>query len=90
MQELYGSQDEHGVLDGESEPEPGAGSAGVAEAGSERLERYHRVGVRTGEEPARRNRTQSRTGDQGEWRSLQSEEGGKKSGERKIPARQEY
>lgn len=52
MQELYGSQDEHGVLGGEGEPEQGERSRSVAEAGSERLERHHRVGVRTGEEPA--------------------------------------
>ena len=45
MQELYGSQDEHGVLDGEGEQEPGAGSGGMAEAGSERVERHHRVGM---------------------------------------------
>ncbi len=52
MQELYGSQDEYGVLGGEGEPEPGAGSGGVAETGGERLERHHRVGMRAGEEPA--------------------------------------
>ena len=52
MQELYGSQNEHGVLDGEGEPEQGAGPGSMAEAGSERMERHHRVGVRTGKEPA--------------------------------------
>ena len=55
MQELYGSQDEHGVLGDKSEPEPGAGPGGVAQAGSERLERHHRVGVRAGEKPAGRH-----------------------------------
>ena len=51
MQELYGSKDEHGVLGGEGEPEPGKGSEGVAEAGGERMECHHRVGVRTEEKP---------------------------------------
>lgn len=74
MQELYGSQDPHGFLDGEGEPEPGAGPGGVAEARSERLERHHRVGVRTGEKPAGRNRFQCRKRDQGERRALQSKE----------------
>lgn len=84
MQELYGSQDEHGVLDGEGEPEPGAGPGGVAQAGSKGLERHHRMGVRTGEKPVRRNRFQSRKRDQGERRALQSKEGGKKGRERKV------
>lgn len=52
VQELYGSQDEYGVLGGEGEPEPGAGSRGMAQAGSERMERHYRVGMRAGEEPA--------------------------------------
>lgn len=52
MQELYSSQDQHGVLDGEGKPEPGARSGGMEEAGGERMERHHRMGVRTGEEPA--------------------------------------
>ena len=84
MQELYGSKDQHGVLDGEGEPEPRAGPRGVAQAGSERLERHHRVGVRTGEEPAGGYRFQSRSGDQGERRTLQSKEGRAKGGKKKV------
>ena len=87
MQELYGSQDENGVLDGEGKPEPGTGSGGVAQTGSERMERHYRVGVRTGEESAGGNRIQSCKGDQGERRALQSEEGGKEGRKRKISAR---
>ena len=66
MQELYGSQNEHGVLDGEGEPEQGAGPGSMAEAGSERMERHHRVGVRTGQKPAGGNRHQGRSRDQSE------------------------
>lgn len=55
MQELYGSKDQHGFLGGEGKPEPGERSGSVAEAGSERMERHYRVGVRAGEEPAERH-----------------------------------
>ena len=45
MQQVYGAEDEYGVLDGEGGAQSGAGSGGLAEVGGPWLGGRHRVGM---------------------------------------------
>ena len=45
LQELHGSENQHGVLGGQGRSKPRAGPGSLTQAGGERLERHHRLGV---------------------------------------------
>ena len=49
VQELYGAQEQYGVLGGQGRQESGAGPGGVEAAGGEGVERDNRLGMRVEE-----------------------------------------